>query len=100
MDTRTRKRRWVVDLSSQDDLDDPVDSESEDLMCGQFYDDAFVDKSSSDVEMFSEVSFFYYDLLCFFYMVSFFFHDLALIFYVYLYFLGFIISGFSYEEFQ
>lgn len=59
MDTRTRKRHRVVDLSSQDDLDDPVDSESEDLMCGQFYDnDAFVDKSSSDVEMFSEVSFF------------------------------------------
>lgn len=59
MDTRTRKRRWVVDLSSQDDLDDQVDSQSEDLMCGQFYDDdAFVDKSSSDVEMFSEVSFF------------------------------------------
>ena len=58
MDTRTRKRRRVVDLSSQDDLDDQVDSQSEDLMCGQFYDDdAFVDKSSSDVEMFSEASF-------------------------------------------
>ena len=74
MDTRTRKRRRVVDLSSQDDLDDQVDSESEDVMCGQFYDDdAFVDKSGSDVEMVSEVSFFYYDLLSsFFYMVWFF----------------------------
>jgi len=26
MDTRTRKRRQAVDLSSQDDLDDQVDS--------------------------------------------------------------------------
>ena len=59
MDTRSRKKRRVVDFSSQDDLDDHADSQSEDLMCGQFYDDdAFIDKSSSDVDMFSEVSFF------------------------------------------
>ena len=56
MDTRSRKKCRVVDFSSQDDH---ADSQSEDLMCGQFYDDdAFIDKSSSDVDMFSEVSFF------------------------------------------
>jgi len=57
MDTRSRKKRRVVDFSSQDDQDDHADSQSEDLMCGQFYDDdAFIDKSSSDVDMFSEES--------------------------------------------
>jgi hypothetical protein len=59
METRGRKRQRVVDLSSQDDLDDLVDSENEDVMCGQFYDDdEFEDKSCSDDEMLCEVCFF------------------------------------------
>jgi hypothetical protein len=99
MDIRTRKRRRVVDLSSEDDLDDPVDSESEDVMCGQFYDDdAFVDKSSSDVEMFSEVSFFI--MIFFSFFIYGFFHDLALIFLCIFIFLGFIIWWFSCQEIQ
>lgn len=58
MDTRVRKRQRVVDSSSQDDDDELVDSENEDVMCGQFYDDGeFEDKSCSDDEMLSEVYF-------------------------------------------
>ena len=55
-------------------------------MCGQFYDDdAFVDKSSSDVEMFSEVSFFIMIFFLHFFIWFGFFHDLALLFFIYIY---------------
>ena len=60
MDTRGRKKRRVAGLCSEDDFIDLEDSQSDDVMCSQYVnDDSFGDKSSSDVEMLSEVSFFY-----------------------------------------
>ena len=60
MDTRGRKKRRVAGLYSEDDFVDLEDSQSDDVMCSQYVnDDSFGDKSSSDVEMLSEVSFFY-----------------------------------------
>ena len=60
MDTRGRKKRRVAGLCSEDDFVDLEDSQSDDVMCSQYVnDDSFGDKSSSDVEMLSEVSFFY-----------------------------------------
>ena len=59
MDTSGRKKRRVAGLCSEDDFVDLEDSQSDDVMCSQFVnDDSFGDKSSSDVEMLSEVSFF------------------------------------------
>ena len=56
---RSKKRR-VAGLCSEDDFIDLEDSQSDDVMCSQYVnDDSFGDKSSSDVEMLSEVSFFY-----------------------------------------
>ena len=60
MDTRGRKKRRVAGLYFEDDFVDLEDSQSDDVMCSQYVnDDSFGDKSSSDVEMLSEVSFFY-----------------------------------------
>jgi len=60
MDTRGQKKRRVAGLCSEDDFIDLEDSQSDDVMCSQYVnDDSFGDKSSSDVEMLSEVSFFY-----------------------------------------
>ena len=54
------KKRRVVGLCFEDDFVDLEDSQSDDVMCSQYVnDDSFGDKSSSDVEMLSEVSFFY-----------------------------------------
>ena len=59
MDTRGRKKRRVAGFSSEADFVDLEDSQSDDVMCSQYVnDDSFGDKSSSDVEMLSEVSFF------------------------------------------
>ena len=55
---RSKKRR-VAGFSSKADFVDLEDSQSDDVMCSQYVnDDSFGDKSSSDVEMLSEVSFF------------------------------------------
>ena len=59
MDTSGRKKRRVAGFSSEADFVDLEDSQSDDVMCSQYVnDDSFGDKSSSDVEMLSEVSFF------------------------------------------
>lgn len=58
MDTRGRKKRRVEDVCSQDDFVDLEGSESDDVVCSQYVnDDSFGNKSSSDVEMFSVVSY-------------------------------------------
>jgi len=59
MDTRGQKKRRVAGFSSEADFVDFGDSQSDDVMCSQYVnDDSFGDKSSSDVELLSEVSFF------------------------------------------
>lgn len=64
MDPRLRKRRQVLDVSSDDEIDDLEDSENEDVMCSQFVkDDVFHDKSCSNDDMLSEVSLFLFSVL-------------------------------------
>jgi hypothetical protein len=57
MDTRGRKRRRDVDLSSEDEFDDIEDSGSEDVMCSQFVHDDVHDKSFFDDDTLSKVCF-------------------------------------------
>lgn len=78
MDLRLRKRRRVLDVTFDDEIDDLEDSESEDVMCSQFVNDnVFHDKSCLDDDMLSEVSLFLFSDLSrviifafFFYVVS------------------------------
>lgn len=69
METRARKKRRVTNVSSQDDFVDLENSQSDDVMCSQFVDDdVYHDKSSSDVELLSEVCFFsFFFLFCLYY---------------------------------
>ncbi|OQU92436.1 hypothetical protein SORBI_3001G343766 [Sorghum bicolor] len=54
METRGRKKRRVEDVCSQDEFVDLEGSQSDDVVCSQYAnDDSFLNKSSSDVELFS-----------------------------------------------
>jgi len=58
METRGRKKRRVEDVCSQDEFVDLEGSQSDDVVCSQYAnDDSFLNKSSSDVELFSVVSY-------------------------------------------
>lgn len=71
MDRRPRKRRRRADVSIDDDFIELESSQSEDVMCSQFVDDdPHADKSSSDVEILSDVSFSFF---CYFLLESFLF---------------------------
>lgn len=59
METRRRKRRHVVDSSSEDEFIELDGSESDDVMCSQPFDDEVPgDRENSDNEILSDVSFF------------------------------------------